>query len=46
MAEVSHQVAILTSKDSTAMRTISAVTILFLPATFVAVRLTSSIEFD
>lgn len=37
VAEDSKQVALNTSRDSAVMRTIAAVTMLFLPATFVAV---------
>lgn len=38
VAEDSHQVAILTQRDSGDMRVIAAVTLIFLPGTFTAVR--------
>ena len=38
ITEDSKMVALATSRDSAVMRTIAAVTILFLPATFTAVR--------
>jgi hypothetical protein len=37
LAATSHQVAIATSRDSAVMRVITAVTVVFLPATFTAV---------
>ena len=39
LAATSHQVAIATSRDSAVMRVITAVTVVFLPATFTAVSL-------
>ena len=41
LAEDSRTVALAAARDSAAMRVIAAVTILFLPATFTAVSLTS-----
>jgi len=38
MAEDSRKVAILTRQDSTDMRVIAGATLVFLPATFLAVR--------
>ncbi|KAL1649774.1 hypothetical protein SLS61_006151 [Didymella pomorum] len=39
LAETSQQVAIATSRDSAVMRVITAVTVMFLPGTFTAVRI-------
>jgi hypothetical protein len=41
-----QRVALATARDSAAMRIIAAVTILFLPATFVAVRKGVALEFE
>lgn len=43
VSEASTKVAVASKRDSAAMKTIAVLTMLFLPATFVAVRISPSV---